>query len=317
MKRFVTRVAVCGAILFALLVGVNALYVRTDYYINLNGMDKYRHVPEHLDIVSFGSSHAEFGFCWDEVYSNVDAFNMARSAQKLTEDCNWLKYYEGRIDENTTVVLDMLYCSMYRDDYHTKPLYYQILPSRYIQYWNLSDAINHSWFPVLGNKKEGLDAIYSEYLFSEENSASSDSDSDEIPSITNMTEEELVLAGNSRAKYHMSIGPCGRHDDEYSALIEFLDICKEKGCRTVITIAPTLPYYHNSFSQEYLDSFYNDISEVCNEYNVELIDYTRDARFTSNLSLWKDVDHLNEFGGVLFTKTFVEDNPQYFPMLSR
>lgn len=319
MKKFILKVGVTGTILIALLLLVNLTYINTSYYRNLNGMDKYRNVPEHLDIVNFGASHSQACYVWSSIPKDVSAFSMAYGGQTLVQDAHWLDYFIERIDGDTVVIIDVMFNSLYGNDIPAGQQYYQILPAEYISGWNIIDAIKYTYIPILGNRQDGIEAIEMRLFENrEKNGNNFDSTvqsatqnvSDDIPTkvIDGWTLEEMTNEGKRRASAKMQEGPCGELGAQYDALRHMFEICHEKGCRIIVTTVPTTPYFYNGFKSEYLDRFYKDVNAVCEEYNVEYIDYTGDERFISDYRMWLDTDHMNGIGGEYFTKIFIEEN---------
>lgn len=323
MKKFLLRVGLTVALLIALLVPVNLMYINTGYYKNLNGMGKYRNVPEHLDIVNFGASHSDYCYKWYILPEGTDAFSMALPGQALVQDAVWFDYYSDRIDKDTIVIIDVLFNSLYDGDSYYDPgyvaRYYQVLPPKYIYGWNIVDAIRYTYMPILGNRQNGIEAIESGLFcnmkkesdhYGESTNQETARVKDEEPTdvIENYTLDEMVNEGKRTASGYMKRRPCNQMGKNYEALEYMLDACAEKNCRVIVTTTPTTPYFYESFDADYLEKFYDDIGEICDRYNVEYVDYTGDERFISDYRMWLDTDHMNGIGGEYFTKIFIEEN---------
>ncbi len=319
MKKFLLRVGVTSAVLAALLFIVNIIYIDTDYYKSLNGMNKYHNVPEHLDIVSFGASHSQASYLWGVLPEGINAFGMALGGQSLEQDAAWLDYYSDRIDEDTVVIIDVMFNSLYGGESVDDPKYYQILPAEYICGWNIEDAVRYAYVPILGNRQDGIEAIEMSLFgrkekegnhFDETVKEATERVTSEEPTdvIEGWTLDEMITEGKRRASVKMEEGPCDQLGPQYEALEHMLEVCADKKCRVIVTTTPTTPYFYNGFDKEYLERFYTDLKGLCDKYNVEYVDYTGDERFISDYRMWLDTDHLNGIGGEYYTKIFIEEN---------
>ena len=319
MNKFLLRAGITAAVLTALLFLVNLIYVNTDYYRNLNGMDKYSNVPEHLDIVSFGASHSQASYLWGILPEGINAFSMALGGQSLMQDAAWLDYYSDRIDEDTIVIIDVMFNSLYGGESVDDSKYYQILPAKYICGWNIEDAIRYAYVPILGNRQDGIEAIEMSLFgrkekegdhFGETVKKATESVKSEVPTdvIEGWTLDEMLTEGKRRASVKMEESPYVQSGPQYEALEHMLEVCTDKKCRVIVTTTPTTPYFYDGFDKEYLERFYTDLTGLCDKYNVEYVDYTGDERFISDYRMWLDTDHLNGIGGEYFTKIFIEEN---------
>ena len=214
MKKFLLRSGITAAVLTALLFLVNLIYINTDYYRNLNGMDKYSNVPEHLDIVSFGASHSQASYLWGVLPEGIHAFSMALGGQSLMQDAAWLDYYSDMIDEDTIVIIDVMFNSLYGGESVDDSKYYQVLPAEYICGWNIEDAIRYAYVPILGNRQDGIEAIEMSLFgrkekegdhFGETVKKATESVNSEAPTdvIEGWTLEEMVTEGKRRASVKM------------------------------------------------------------------------------------------------------------------
>lgn len=341
MKKFVCRSGVVIVIIAVFFLFLNYLYVNTDYYMGLNGMDKYRHVPKHLDVVSFGASHSECCYEWRMAgfASGTVAFEMAAGGQTLVQNANLLDYFQDRIDEKTTVVIDVMPSALYsNEDKHSQTRYYQILPRKYIYGWNIVDACQYSWIPLLGNRADGLEAIWMKYILKENKDGdnyslvkneemftiSTDANiavneivlsDNPVKIIDGMTLDEMKAEGARRAKSKANDSKLGEKGANYYALERMLSICSEHNAQVIVTTTPTTPYYYDEFPQGYLEQEHSDIKEMCDKYNVPYIDYTGDIRFITDYSMWYDMDHMNGNGTAYFMQEFMKENSTFFKCL--
>lgn len=167
VKKFLVKISIAVIVFSLFVLGVNALYMHTAYYKNLNDMGKFSEVPEHIDIVNFGASHSESAFDWSS-YDDFDGFNMALGAQTIVYDEALFDYYIDRLDENSTVILEVMFKSLYEEEPDEEPYgtnitrYYQILDKEHIRQWNVWDALKYQYIPVLGNRLNAISHIWTE-----------------------------------------------------------------------------------------------------------------------------------------------------------
>ncbi len=321
MKKFLIRICVMGSILMVLLLGLNFLYISTDYYKNLNGMKKFSEVPEHIDVVNFGASHSACAFYWEE-YDEFDGVNMALGSQTVVYDEAFFDYYADRMDENTTVILEVMFKSLYEQEPTERPYdanitrYYQVLPNEYIRQWNLLDAIQYKYIPVLGNRENIVTKIVNDWISDTEvkselerqQEIAGELTGEPTQVLTGWTEEAMNAEGNRRASVFMNVSGDQSHGEQYDAFIRIIEKCKERNIQVVMVTAPTLPCHYEGFSIEFMNKFYEDILEISKKYDVPYYNYTGDDRFLQDYRWYSDTDHLNGYGSVVFTQQFLEDH---------
>lgn len=324
MKKFILKIGCAIICLGVMLCLVNLLYVNTEYYADLNDMSKFHNVPEHIDIVNFGASHSTLAFDWKEYEQEFTGFNMGLGSQTLVYDAALFDYYFECFDENTTVVVDVMFKSLYEQEPAEPPYptnitrYYQVLPPKYILQWNIKDMIQYQIFPILGNRQKAIDNVEKELfaLFTEEKIAEREetgSSQDKLSGeptqvLDGFSEAEMIAEGKRRAESFMQQSGMQELGLQYEALIHMIEKCKEKDIQIILVTVPTLPCHYEGFTDEFMEKFYTDIKGICEQYDVTYLDYTGDERFLSDYRLYRDTDHFNEIGAKVFTRQFLEDN---------
>ena len=88
---------------------------------------------------------------------------------------------------------------------------------------------------------------------------------------------------------------------EYDDLRLFLDVCKETGVKPMIVSVPVNGrwYDYTGFPKDDRQQYYQNITEICNEYDVELADFS-DREY--ELYFLKDIMHMGWKGWVNFDK---------------
>lgn len=213
MRKFLGKVLILLIILGILLAGANFAYVHTEYYKNLNEMRKFYEIPEHIDIVNFGASHSQNAFDW-VTYDSFSGFNMALGGQTLVYDRAFFQYYLDHLDENSTVVLEVMFKSLYEEEPEEEPFgtnitrYYKFLPKEYILQWNWKDALMFKYIPILGNRREALSHIWSEWIAGEQEEEKEilgkTLTGEPTQVLTGWEEDAMLAEGNRRANGFMT-----------------------------------------------------------------------------------------------------------------
>lgn len=330
MKKFLVRVFILTVIVSSFLVCINLLYINTAYYKNLNDMHKFSKVPEHIDVVNFGASHSACAFKWGE-YTQFAGVNMALGSQTVVYDEALFSYYFERLDENSTVILEVMFKSLYEKEPDTPPYgtnitrYYQVLSKDFIRQWNLLDAVRFQYLPILGNRQEAVANIVSEWFgggspageLERQQAAGPELTGEPTQVLEGWEAEAMNAEGKRRAESFMALSGNQELGEQYEALIRIIEKCKENNVQVILVTAPTLPCFYTGFSQEFMDRFYQDMEGISQKYEVPYLDYTGDERFLADYRWYGDTDHLNGYGSRYFTEEFLKDNQEILRFMSR
>lgn len=336
MKKFIFKVGVAVICCAAILCLFNLLYVNTYYFRHLNDMDKFNSVPEHIDVANFGASHSTLAFDWTDYTEEFQGFNMGLGSQTLVYDAALFDYYFDRFDEDSTIIVDIMFKSLYEAEQSQKPYgtdktrYYQVLSREYIRQWNIEDEIKYRTFPILGNRQNAIEYVEKE-LFEklssgfthqdEQEPVESDTESyieGEPTQVLDGWEEDAMIAeGKRRAESFMQQSGTQELGVQYEALIHMIEKCKENNMQIILVTVPTLPCHYEGFSEEFINRFYQDVKEICDRYDVMYIDYTGDERFLQDYRLFHDTDHFNKQGAKFFTGQFLDDNEKILQFLNK
>lgn len=321
MRKFLQKVLLLLIVLGILLAGASSAYVHTDYYKNLNDMGKFSELPEHIDIVNFGASHSQNAFNW-ETYDSFSGVNMALGAQTVVYDRALFHYYLDHLDENSTVVLEVMFKSLYEreqeEPYGTDIMrYYQILPRKFIKHWTWKDALKFKYIPILGNRREALSHIWREWVKGEQEEEKDILDDmltgEPTQVLTGWEKDAMLAEGNRRASVFMEVSGSQEHGAQYEAFIDIIETCKENHIQVILVTAPTLPCFYEGFNEAFLNRFYADMEEICEKYDLPYLDYTGDMRFLEDYRWYTDTDHLNAYGAAIFTQAFLQDVQELLP----
>ena len=324
MIKFIKKISIGFFIVAALFFTAEWLYLHTDYYKNLNDMGKFDQIPKHIDIANFGASHSATAFDWSGYADEFDGFNMALGAQTLEYDEALFNTYYERFDQNSTIVFEIMYKSLYEYEPLTPPYssnqtrYYRVLSKENFPLWRFEDAIAYKYLPIVGNRHSALQNIMKEYLLELPTSrqVTLNHDNEEVLNesptqvLEGFTKESMDAEGDRRAKSFIAL--CGNQErnQQYDALIRMIEKCQDMGVKVILVTAPTLPCFYEGYPKEFTERFYTDIKAICDTYSLPYLDYTGDERLLRDYRWYSDTDHLNAKGSEVFMEIFMQDTAE-------
>lgn len=302
MFRFIKKCSIF-LIILAIIVGfVNNKYKETNAYKGKNSTEKFLNVPYNIDVANLGTSHAQYGFIYDEL--DLTGFNFALSAQRLYYDEKILKKYIDHFHKGSVVIIPISYITFYlgyegENFEQFNKMYYSLLDVRDIKNFKLSEYIKFGLLPVLTAESN------IEYLYKEEKPLHKGPTNN-----FTISTEKMGKDGLDTAKRHIEFIREGQKNKKefISILEEIIDTCIENGLTPVLTTTPFTDYYNKHFSKEFYEEFYADIQGVLDKYpSLKYYDYSKDERFVNNPELFFDSSHLNLKGSKLFTEIILKD----------
>ena len=299
MKKFILKLLIGGAIPCLIIILTNMLLVRTHYFQSMNGVSKFKEVPENIQLANFGNSHSLNGFDWSD-YPQYTSADLSLASQSYVFDSAIFKQYLNHFDEDAVIVVDISHRSLYEED----PLlemnsrvtrYYQVLDHEYMPGWTFRNALVYDYFPILSEKTRGIRYILN------------DTEPQETQVESALDINDPVKAGKNRADVFMKRIGSQELSLQYDALCEMIEIAQTENIRVLLVTVPTTSYFYEGFTPEFYDKFYSDIKTITDTYpNTAYIDYTGDERF-EGLELYRNTDHLNPDGAKVFTAAVIED----------
>lgn len=227
-------------------------------------MGKFRDVPEHIDVVNFGASHSEGAFDWS-AYTTFQGVNMALGAQTIVGDEALFDYYSDRLDDNSVVILELMFKSLYEEEPDETPMptsvtrYYQLLPRKYMIHWNFADALRYQYLPVLGNRQNAPGAILEEWNGTEdaEQLSSEPETLSGTPTriLTGWSKEEMEKEGARRASVFMELSGEQEHGAQYEALTGIIEKCQANNIQVILVTVPTLPCFMKALARHFSAAF--------------------------------------------------------------
>ena len=312
MKKLLFKCALLALVTAAVLYLGGAAYRRTTAWRNLErteNTEKYREMPEAVDIAVFGSSHGRDAFQYFP--DGADCFNFSLSGQSLQYDNLLMKEYEDRFRPQALVLLTVGYPCLFRmdpeADFQSKQnRYYRILSP-----WNIQDADWVRWglgkiSPLLTEDFPDIAAAF----LNPEPLKPTLMQREGKTRLSGLSEEDTLLEAERIGKaHHAIIDPAFPEGNPVmtDALRDMLVRCKERGWQAVLVVPPFPDVYNEQFSSEFYQAFDKLLNQLSGEYGVPLLDYSHDPAFTERYDLFRDVQHMNLEGAESFSRRFFED----------
>lgn len=310
MKKFILKLILCVCIVCALVLGINAVYVQLDVS-DKNDTDKFKRVPENIQLCNFGSSHGQYGLCYDD-YGDLDSFNFSLTAQSPAYDYRILQNYKDNISEGAIVFITVSYFSFYGipeeqevgfEDKNNR--YYSFLPPGLIKQYNLLSHISEGLLPVLSAYENIATVLMGKSV---------NTNADKWNRV--VSEEELEQDVKDTYYRHIVLY---RYDDNGNRIINeenleaiyaVIDTCREIKATPILITVPYLEVYTDMIknnSPDFYEDFYGIVNDIVEETGVEYYDYAFDERFAGNRELFMNCDHLNRNGALLFTDILMDE----------
>ncbi len=280
------------AILFILIGGIVFFSINYKYMSSIkkyHRVEKFSSIPKKIDICNVGPSHTLNAFIYDEV-KDKSCFNMALPGQSLQYDYMLLKQYKCHINDGAIVFISLSYPSfreLAKEQVENQNRrYYRFLKKDFIiNYSYLEDFIS-SYIPVVaaGSRVRII----------------SDSKNNE-------EEQQKSIEDASLERYKTFTSVPSFSNETIEVLDEMIAFVIDNNWQPVLVTTPITKQLNDHYSGDFMSKFHNQINYFVNKYNIVYVDYSHDTRFSTNLELFNDPDHLNLVGGQLFTKIVFEE----------
>lgn len=274
--------------------------------------NRLKRIPQHLDIINFGSNPAKFGLDYSEI--DLKGYNMAVGPQTLEYDFRMLKNFHSYLDNNGERLLLLLFCPFSLCKYrytekdgvvHKDIRYYPILHHSLIN--NYSEKIYKKWkkntvFQVL--KSPGLIKKIlrpSNKLFILSNPLNSEQmESSANAYLTGWMKEFELTSFDVN-----SIPEVLKDSLKKNSLIldDIIAFCKERNINPVFVLPPISSNIMDKIPNKFLNYCFKDI--VMSK-NLPILDYT----FSEELKKpenFVDALCLNKTGRIKFTNNVISD----------
>ena len=324
MKGFLIKLSGFLLVLVLLTGTVNAAYVARFGYPGTYSRERFAQVPTRIDIAVFGSSHREASFDEKQLGQDRTVFKFTAGNQSLSYDVRLLEHYRDRLSEGGCAIITVSYMSFFgipetqtREFASHNTLYYWSLPPELIKDYDLLTAICIRHLPSLSayfdimkllrtpqpKKEEQEEELTKQDLYMSDIGGMTDAG--RVAETVGIRYEQHFIREKLDAEGNRIV-----NREEIDALYRMIEICREEGVRPVLVTTPVIAEYSALVHEKdpaFFEEFYGILDAVCNETGAEYFDYSEDARFVFDYSLFADNDHLNAIGNDVFTKAFAEE----------
>lgn len=313
MKKFIKNIAVLGLILAIITFTINCIFVKW-YMPDVDYTNKFKDIPDTLDVCNFGSSHGMYGFNYDDISGEYGCFNFGLTGQSLSYDYRLFQNYSDHIKEGTVVFLTVSYFSFFGEDETLDESFeeknrrnYVILPPSLIKNYDLKTHIYVKYLPLLGYDLRALIKTIR-----------GDIQDDNIDFFWTRNAKDIDVSADALRAYsrHISLktdsesGEMIINREEIDALRSLIKGIQDKGAIPILVTTPFLSEYTDAVitnSPDFLNQYYSIIDDITGETGAAYYDYAFDERFSKNYDMFINSDHLSKIGAAEFVDILMHE----------
>lgn len=275
-----------------------------DYKKTLGGADRFKNVPQNIDICNIGSGPGLYAISYDD--RDKLGFNFATAPQSYKNGFRILKRFKNNINENAIIIIIMCPLSFGKNNDYDAPNYmdkfYGILPKEDIDGYSIKRLwiVNHPFFIKCLRKIKRLFVKLKKIINKKNNLVITKQNS----TIENWKKEFNLkdLKDSSQSVNHKEA-----FDEKIDNIEQGIKFCQDNKWKPVFVIPPIPRGTREYISDEFINEFvYKNLSILQNKYSsVKTFDYFKDNRFT-NEYFANDI-FVNEKGKKLFSSILFND----------
>lgn len=305
MGKFFVKLSLFFAILSVIICVINERYISVK---NTASTDKFKNVPEKIQICNFGSSHGN-SYHYDHLTNDYICFNFALSSQSLDYDWRIMQAYQDKISDNAVIFITVSYFSFYGiDETKTSKFlsknkrYYRFLSKEFIKEYDLKTDIFENRLPAL----TAYENLFIDLLRGSE-------DGDIMEDVESVDMEIYTEAAYKRHFVNEKLDNNGQriqNQEHMDSLYNMIELCKKKGATAILVTTPYLKEYTDIVTEnapDFYDDFYGIIDQVIQDTGVRYYDFSRDNRFQKDYRSFINADHLNHEGAIKFVDILMEE----------
>lgn len=299
-----------AAVLVLYLLNIPYRKIDDDKYRDLWNLRMLGNQIEDVEIANVGSSHGAYDFTYDGLSEDgYSCFNFGNVSQTYAYDLALLKEYGHYLEEGCVVFIPISYFSFNNETVNESEAqalsvkYYHCLSPKNIPDYDLFTDIVTARFPILSAGEDLLKLLPEKLtVHAQEDVETAEMDEAAVAEFANRAAARFDRHFNNKETYFLP--------ERETQLLEVIDYCKEHGFIPVLITTPFSVYYTDPVPEDFLDRFYNTVNRIASDTNVNYYDYSHDSRFSENLTLFSDSDHLNAEGADYFMEILAEEVPE-------
>ncbi|MGP1593869.1 MAG: hypothetical protein ACTTH8_01305 [Treponema sp.] len=307
MKRFLIQV---GSMLFLVVLTVllvNELYKHSYYYKNQAGLNKFSSVPDTIEIANVGSSHGFYNFNYNN-YSEYVTFNFGLTGQRHFYNLQLLKTYKHHFKKKAIVLIPISYLEIWTasDVYFDSqlPFYYRIVDWKYLHKHSIRDVLLSYYFPLFVTDKPYKSLL----LGLREKDGESEYVTVQYKKASDNIAATKAWAKDDYTSWMKDFNKLDGFSENITALSNLIDFCIENDFIPVLVTTPLSAELNGYFDSDkgFMDTFNLFIANIMSKYpEIQYFNFSHDAAFQNDYSLFFDNNHLNIYGAQLFTDTVI------------
>lgn len=299
-----------AAVLVLYLLNIPYRKIDDDKYRDLWNLRMLGNQIEDVEIANVGSSHGAYDFTYDGLSEDgYSCFNFGNVSQTYAYDLALLKEYGHHLEEGCVVFIPISYFSFNNETVNESEAqalsvkYYHCLSPKNIPDYDLFTDIVTARFPILSAGEDLLKLLPEKLtVHAQEDGETAEMDEAAVAEFANRAAARFDRHFNNKETYFLP--------ERETQLLEVIDYCKEHEFTPVLITTPFSVYYTDPVPEDFLDRFYSTVNRIASDTNVNYYDYSHDSRFSENLTLFSDSDHLNAEGADYFMEILAEEVPE-------
>jgi len=301
---------ILGLLFIIVFFTLNKFYKNTNYFRNqFIQVEKFKDVPNNLEIINTGSSYAKYGFDYD--HTSLKGFNFGLQPQSLSYDFKILKQYTPNLKKDCIILItlpDLVFGFLDYDNENNNTKYFYFLDPKDIIHYSKFKYLIRLILPILTAKKPIRyiikDVVRDDSYNQIENLMTKDQVEKDALLRVDGWKKQFGLDSTITCNYPKELKNMFLATTELVA--EMIDYCLENDFKPVLIIPPTSKVINDMLSKKFMEEcLYNNIKRS-NKKAIPVLDYLYDERF-QDYKLYINSDMLNRTGSEKFTKTVIND----------
>lgn len=272
--------------------------------------EKFRHIPDNLQIVCTGTTQAHFAFDFSDC--NISFFNMAVWLNYFTYSRLLLEKYRNKISRHAWILITLQYpiflCSRASSFTKDNELQYSkilfgkdidISIIRQLGYRILPDSIwSDEDFESIKNIELRNRKVNHYKIWELENLAEN---------VVHAWEKEIKCSDLERCGDRLTCSQRARMESAMKDVTEIIDFCRKNEWIPVLLSLPFSKIMNDRVPDNFKrNCFYRCIAEITEKTECRWLDYSQDMRL-ENIHYYMDVWWMNERGRKEYTKIVWDD----------
>lgn len=301
-----------------LLFQMNKSYRKYDdeKYMDMWGLKMLGNQVNNVRLANVGSSHGAYDFVYDSFSGRgVSCFNFGHTSQTYEYDLALLSEYGDHLDPGCVLFIPVSYFSFNNETANETEAqalsvkYYHYLSPKNMPGYDLFTDVVTSRLPILSAGEELLKLLPKTSLTAQA------AENNDVPAMDEAAVAEFADRASQRFDRHFNNKAEYFLPEREEQLYGIIDYCKKHGLTPVLITTPFSSYYNAPVPEDFLDRFYGTVNRIASDTNVSYYDYSHDERFSENLTLFSDSDHLNPEGAAYFMEIISQEVAELKPLL--